>query len=221
MANYDVDSPNVPAFMRKKGIARGVKDKLLNTAYDYKQKGLLEKLARDVSRENPIRHAKRRPDGLVSVTPKKKRAASVKKIETFEAPLLDFSNIGGRADLKSFSLEDATDGYGEVSAKPKKNSFESPLVDDFSEDSNKLVRIVPIGMIEDYLGNIEVGIIELDAFLRHGEIIQIECDNGFFQQKVDSMQINRKPVKRAKKGDSIGIKTLSAPKNGGLVYKVI
>ncbi|HBB02382.1 TPA: translation elongation factor-like protein [Candidatus Peregrinibacteria bacterium] len=76
-------------------------------------------------------------------------------------------------------------------------------------------------MIEDYLGNIEVGIIELDAVLRHGEIIQIECDNGFFQQKVDSMQINRKPVKRAKKGDSIGIKTLSAPKNGGLVYKVI
>ena len=217
MANLDSDSPNVPAFMRKKGIARGVKDKLLNTAYDYKQKGLLEKLARDVSRENPIRHAKRRPDGLVSVTPKKKRAASVKKIETFEAPLLDFSNIGGRADLKSFSLEDATDGYGEVSAKPRKSES---LLGDF-EDSDKLVRIVPVGMIEDYLGNIEVGIIELDAVLRHGEIIQIECDNGFFQQKVDSMQINRKPVKRAKKGDSIGIKMLSAPKNGGLVYKVI
>ncbi|MFA6550136.1 MAG: hypothetical protein WCT36_02155 [Candidatus Gracilibacteria bacterium] len=217
MANYDADSPNVPAFMRKKGIARGVKDKLLNTAYDYKQKGLLEKLARDVSRENPIKYAKRRPDGVVSMIPKKKRAARAKKVKTFDAPLLDFSNIGGRSDLKSFSLEDATDGYGEVSVKSRKSES---LTGDF-EDPNKLVRIVPIGMIEDYLGNIEVGIIELDAVLRHGEIIQIECDNGFFQQKVDSMQINRKPVKRAKKGDSIGIKMLSAPKNGGLVYKVI
>ncbi len=81
--------------------------------------------------------------------------------------------------------------------------------------------IVPIGTVIDYYEKIQVAIIRLKEALRIGDVIQIAAKNFLFQQPVDSMQINRKPVKMAKKSAEIGLKVLSQPQVNGTVYKVI
>ena len=45
-------------------------------------------------------------------------------------------------------------------------------------------------------------------------------ENTDFNQKVQSMQVDHKEVKKAKKGDSIGLKVSEKVRDGYLVYKV-
>ncbi len=87
--------------------------------------------------------------------------------------------------------------------------------------SGGFAKIVPVGMVTDYYEKIKVAVIQLDSTLREGDIIQISAGNYLFQQPVDSMQINRKPVKIAKKGSDIGLKVALKPQHEGLVYKIV
>lgn len=214
MSNIDPDSLNIPAFIRKKNLNKRAKDKLLNTAYDYKQAGLLAKLAKDVSKtkplikakparswplldeyERPIKKARSRifEEELFEEPKPKKRRTRVKKMsQAFEPPLLEIAN--------------------EVASEPSYS---------YERKRGGITKIAPIGIVSDYLANIEVGIIELEGILREGDIVQIECENGMFQQTADSMQINRKQVKIARKGVSIGLKLVSEPEVGGRVFKII
>jgi putative protease len=82
------------------------------------------------------------------------------------------------------------------------------------------VKILPIGCITAYFDKIQVAVIKLEKPLRLGDIIQITAEGMLFQQPVDSMQINRKPVKIAKKGSEIGLKVSQEPELNGPVYKV-
>ena len=77
-----------------------------------------------------------------------------------------------------------------------------------------------VGKITHYFDKIGVGIIELSAELKEGDKISIETHEGSsFEQVVSSMQIDRVPVKKAKKGDAIGIK-LAQPVRNANVFKV-
>ncbi|MBI2634505.1 hypothetical protein HYW82_02440 [Candidatus Peregrinibacteria bacterium] len=77
------------------------------------------------------------------------------------------------------------------------------------------------GVCEGYFDKIEVAIIKLTGTLKVGERIIFEKIDGLFEQKVESMQINRKDVKRAKAGSDIGLKVAMKPNVGTTVYKVI
>lgn len=81
--------------------------------------------------------------------------------------------------------------------------------------------IVPVGKIIDYYDKIQVAVIKLYARLKLDELIQITAKDLLFQQRVSSMQINRKPVKIARKNSDIGIKVFYRPQINGVVYKVI
>ena len=78
-----------------------------------------------------------------------------------------------------------------------------------------------VGKISHYFSNIGVGVIDLTAPLKEGDEIRIvggeETD---FNQQVESMQVDHKPVKSAKKGDEVGMKVKEKVREGYSVFKV-
>lgn len=63
-----------------------------------------------------------------------------------------------------------------------------------------------IGVVSSYFSNAGVAAIKLSGKLEVGDKIHIKGHTTDFEQKVESMQIERKDIKEAKKGDHIGIK---------------
>ena len=77
-----------------------------------------------------------------------------------------------------------------------------------------------VGKVAHYYGDIGVAAIDLSDKLKIGDEIRIKGSATDFTQKVTSMQVEHKPVKEAKKGDSIGIKVEDKVRVNDLVYKV-
>lgn len=75
-----------------------------------------------------------------------------------------------------------------------------------------------IGKIIHYYGSIGVGIIELSGNLKVGDTIHVKGKTGEFEQPVDSIQIEHKPVDSAGKGDVVGVKMVQKVKEGDEVY---
>jgi putative protease len=97
-------------------------------------------------------------------------------------------------------------------AKIKKSSVSSNI----KKSDGKLV-----GIVSHYFSNISVGVIKLSAPLGEGDEIRIIGGEGTdFSQKIDSMQIDHKKVKKAKKGNSVGLKTDQKVREGYKVYKI-
>ena len=78
----------------------------------------------------------------------------------------------------------------------------------------------PIGRVESYFSSIGVAAIKLDAPLKKGDKIHIKGHTTDFEQAIGSMQLNRKDIKEAKKGDSIGIKVDDKVRPNDVVYKM-
>lgn len=77
-----------------------------------------------------------------------------------------------------------------------------------------------IGKIIHYYDKIKVGIIELKAVLKVGDMIRIKGNHTDLTQPVDSMQIEHKQVEKAKAKDVIGIKVGGDVREGDAVYIV-
>lgn len=76
-----------------------------------------------------------------------------------------------------------------------------------------------IGEVTNYFEHVNAAAIKLTKPLKIGDKIQIKGGETDFEQKVESMQINRKPVKSAKKGDEIGILVPKKVRKGYKVFK--
>jgi len=63
-----------------------------------------------------------------------------------------------------------------------------------------------IGEISTYFTHVGVAAIKLSGKLKIGDKIHIKGHTTDFEQKVESMQIEKEKVTQAKKGDHIGIK---------------
>ena len=63
-----------------------------------------------------------------------------------------------------------------------------------------------VGRVSSYFSHVSVAAIKLSGNLKVGDKIQIKGSTTDFEQKVKSMQIEKKEVKSAKKGAHIGIK---------------
>ncbi len=63
-----------------------------------------------------------------------------------------------------------------------------------------------IGVVSSYFDKVGVAAIKLSSKLKVGDKVHIKGHTTDFEEKVKSMQIERKDVKVAKKGDHIGIK---------------
>lgn len=91
-----------------------------------------------------------------------------------------------------------------------------PTSDDFAkiEHSASTEKKHFVGKIKKYLPKIGVAIINLVSELKKGdEITIIGNKTGIVKTKVQSMEINKKKVEKAVKGNEIGIKTPFARKN--------
>ncbi len=77
-----------------------------------------------------------------------------------------------------------------------------------------------IGIISHYFGHIRVGVVELSGGLEEGENIRVVGGETDFEQQVESMEVDHKKMKKAKKGDSVGLKFDQKVREGYKVYKI-
>lgn len=77
-----------------------------------------------------------------------------------------------------------------------------------------------IGTVSNYFEHVGVIAIKLDAPLKVGDKIKIVGGEVDFEQTVESIQIQNKSVKSAKKGDEVGVKIKEKARKGYKVFKV-
>jgi translation elongation factor EF-Tu-like GTPase len=77
-----------------------------------------------------------------------------------------------------------------------------------------------IGVISNYFEHVGVASIKLTAGLKKGDEIRVVGGGLDFKQPVESMQINRKDVEKAKKGDDVGVKIKEKVRKGYKVFKI-
>lgn len=79
---------------------------------------------------------------------------------------------------------------------------------------------MPAGVVTHYFDKINVAIVKLGMDLEVGVRLQLTGISGPFKQKLSSMQIDRKPVEQASRGQEIGVKVNKRAVVGELVYVV-
>jgi len=77
-----------------------------------------------------------------------------------------------------------------------------------------------VGKVTHFFDKIGVAVIELSDTLKESDQISIEGQITNIQQQATSMQIDRKPVASAKKGQAIGLKTEGKVREGDKVFRV-
>jgi putative protease len=75
-----------------------------------------------------------------------------------------------------------------------------------------------IGRVSSYFSHVEVAAIKLSSGLKVGDKVHVKGHTTDFELPVKSMQIERKDVKKAKKGDHIGIKVPDKVRPGDKVF---
>jgi translation elongation factor EF-1alpha len=76
-----------------------------------------------------------------------------------------------------------------------------------------------VGEITHFFSKISVAVVKLSGKLKVGDKIRIEAAEPFVQT-VSSMQVEHAPIKEAKPGDDIGMKTDRPCKEGDKVIKL-
>lgn len=78
-----------------------------------------------------------------------------------------------------------------------------------------------IGRVIHYYDKIGVAVLNLDVPLKVGDAIRIVGGEATdFTQEVESMEVEHEKIKKAKKGDSIGLKVKEKVREGYKVYKI-
>ena len=77
-----------------------------------------------------------------------------------------------------------------------------------------------IGKITHYFNKISVAIVELSGVLKVGDKVHIKGSSTDFEQDISSIQIEHEDMKKAKKGDAIGVKVDEKVREGDEVYLI-
>lgn len=77
-----------------------------------------------------------------------------------------------------------------------------------------------IGKVAHFYPKIGVAVVDITAELKKGDKISIEGPHTNIEQTADSMQIDKKPISVAKKGQSIGLQVADKVRDGDEVYKI-
>lgn len=79
--------------------------------------------------------------------------------------------------------------------------------------------IIEIGRVTHFFPKINVAVIELMLPLSVGDRILVKGPLTDFDQAVDSMQIDRKEIRRAEGGQNVGLKLVQLAREKDVVYK--
>jgi len=77
-----------------------------------------------------------------------------------------------------------------------------------------------VGKVFTYFSKVGVAGIKLTGTLAVGDTIRIKGATTDFEQRVESMQIERTPIQKAESGASVGIKVEDRVRPNDVVYKV-
>ncbi len=77
-----------------------------------------------------------------------------------------------------------------------------------------------IGIVSSYFSHVEVAAIKLSGPLKVGDKVHIKGHTTDFEEETKSIQIERKEVEKAKKGDHIGIKVSEKVRPNDKVFLV-
>ena len=76
-----------------------------------------------------------------------------------------------------------------------------------------------IGEVSNFFAHVNAIAVKLKAPLKIGDTIKVKGGENEFEQAVESMQIDRKDVSSAKKGDEVGIIVKDKARKGYKVFK--
>jgi len=80
---------------------------------------------------------------------------------------------------------------------------------------------VKAGKITHYFDKIGVAVLVItDENIKVGDKIRIGEFGVGVEQKVDSMQVEHQAITEAKAGEEVGLKVITAVKEGDIVYKI-
>jgi len=77
-----------------------------------------------------------------------------------------------------------------------------------------------IGKVIHYYNKAMVAVVRLSQNIKLGDMVKVVKGDNEFELKVDSMQLNHKPIEGGKTGEEIAIKVPSPTKEGAVVFKV-
>jgi translation elongation factor EF-1alpha len=107
--------------------------------------------------------------------------------------------------------------YKPVSDEPLHNMSDNDETETVVENSDSKVQI---GVVDRFFSKVSVAAIRLTGELNIGDNIEIGDGPDAVNLIVTSMQIDRKDIENATKGDDIGVKVESEVKAGAPVYKI-
>jgi len=81
-------------------------------------------------------------------------------------------------------------------------------------------KLEEVGKVTHFFSKISVAVVELKAPISVGDKIRIQGPTTDFEQTVQSMQIEHEDVKKAKAGQSIGLKVNERVRENDTVYKI-
>jgi putative protease len=77
-----------------------------------------------------------------------------------------------------------------------------------------------IGIVTDFFAKVNAAAIKLTAPLKIGDKIKVKTGEKEVEMTITSMQMDRKPIEKAKKGDEVGILMPEPVNKGNKVFKV-
>ncbi len=196
----DPDFLKIPAYLRKKTIVQRVKAKAPSAF-------TVEDALRSVARDGM---------GEVEISSSFHRAVdrSSREQPVFQSPAQSHVSSRARSGSKRVITDKPgdthRDGFGTISLQP---SFQQPLLGSVLRTYEEVAYVTAV------LPKIEVAILKVSKGLRVGDVLLFQSETSMFEDRVDSMQINRKDVKTAKKGAEIGMKVSMLPRSGTKVYR--
>jgi len=198
MGEKDPDKLKIPAYLRHKAIVKHDRQRLLWTAWDRKDAGVQANSPKPLG--VPKKTVSTTPRSLPSTsrTTTLQRTPAYRRTRTIKTSPLLAEDTFPTPTLENPPLE--TPEPEPTPIKPKK--------------------LAAVGITTDYLDKINVAIIKTTTPLKISDVLLIEGDDCLFIQPLEEMQIDRKPVKRAKKGSHIGLKVSYEAEVNGNVYKL-
>jgi len=77
-----------------------------------------------------------------------------------------------------------------------------------------------IGKVIHYYDKIGVAVVKLEKILKVEDKVKFAKGDESFEQTIESMQLEHKPVNSGKKNEEIAIKVNQPVKSGTLIYKL-
>ena len=77
-----------------------------------------------------------------------------------------------------------------------------------------------LGIVTHYFGKIQVAVLDVTADIKLGDLVRFEGYLTEFEQRITSMQIEKKPIEEAKKGMEIAMKVVERVRPGDEMWEV-